>query len=222
MLLALLVLIVLFRWLPVPYSSLMLQRWCAALMSGSDNFALRQHWMPLAEISPHAAMAVVAAEDQKFPDHHGFDLAAIDKAMEDNQHRKRPRGASTISQQVAKNLFLWPGRSMVRKGIEAGITVMLEGLWPKRRILEVYLNVAEFGPGIFGIEAASQAFFRKPAAKLNQAEAAILAAILPSPLHSSARAPSGYITDRAWHIQQQMRQLGGVSYLADILPTKKP
>ncbi|MFZ5774983.1 MAG: monofunctional biosynthetic peptidoglycan transglycosylase [Thermodesulfobacteriota bacterium] len=220
LLLGLLFVIVMFRWLPVPYSSLMLQRWFAAQVDGESDFALRQRWRPLSAISPHAALAVVASEDQKFPFHYGFDLEAIDKAMEDNPHRKRPRGASTISQQVAKNLFLWPGRSFVRKGIEAGITVLLEGLWPKARILEVYLNVAEFGSGIFGVEAASQAFFHKSAAKLNQAEAAILAAILPSPLRSSAMRPSAYISERAWHIQRQMRQLGGIGYLGEILPGK--
>ncbi|MGV1099587.1 monofunctional biosynthetic peptidoglycan transglycosylase [Thiovibrio sp. JS02] len=206
-----------FRWAPVPFSSLMVQRQFAAAANSQKHYQQRYEWVSLEKMSLHAPLAVIAAEDQKFLDHQGFDLEAINKAWQANQRRKNPRGASTITQQVAKNLFLWPGKSFLRKGIEAYFTVLLEGLWSKQRILEVYLNVAEFGPGIFGIEAASQAYFHKSAAKLNAAEAAILAAILPSPLRSSVRQPSGYITNRAWHIQKQMRLLGGTGYVRPLV-----
>lgn len=212
---------VLFRWVPVPFSSLMVQRQITSLWQESKGkkFHLRYRWVGIDRISPHAALAVVAAEDQKFLDHEGFDFNAMSKAWEYNQHHKKQRGASTISQQVAKNLFLWPGRSFVRKGFEAYFTLLIESFWPKQRIMEVYLNIAEFGNGVFGIEAASRAYFHKSAAKLNPAEAAILAAILPSPLRSNAIQPSGYIQDRAWHIQQQMRHLGGTGYVKPL--TKK-
>lgn len=206
----------LFRWAPIPFSSLMVQRQAAAAWQSKKPYRLHYHWKGMDKISPHAALAVVAAEDQKFLTHNGFDFDAIERAIERNEHRRRPLGASTITQQVAKNLYLWPGRSYLRKGVEAYFTLLLEGLWSKERILEVYLNIAEFGPGIFGIEAASQAYFHKSAAKLNAAEAAILAAILPSPLRSSAIQPSGYIQERAWHIQQQMRHLGGPGYLRPV------
>lgn len=204
---------ILFRWVPVPCSSLMIQRQVASLWQKDKEYRFRHQWVDLGSISPYAPLAVIASEDQKFFDHMGFDFDAIEKAWEHNQRRKRVHGASTISQQVAKNLYLWPGKSFVRKGLEVYFTLLLEGLWPKRRILEVYLNVAEFGPGIFGIEAASKAYFHKSAARLNPAEAAILAAILPSPLRSSAVRPSGYISQRAWHIQQQMRLMGGLALL---------
>ncbi|HSR36966.1 MAG TPA: monofunctional biosynthetic peptidoglycan transglycosylase [Desulfurivibrionaceae bacterium] len=213
----------LFRWVPVPFSSLMVQRQIASFWeSGKEKeFHLRYRWVGMPGISPHAALAVVAAEDQRFLDHEGFDFNAMSKAWEYNQHHRRQRGASTISQQVAKNLFLWPGRSFLRKGMEAYFTLLLEAFWPKQRIMEVYLNIAEFGRGIFGIEAASRAYFHKSAAKLNPAEAAILAAILPSPLRSNAIQPSGYIQDRAWHIQQQMHQLGGTGYVKPLVPPAK-
>jgi monofunctional biosynthetic peptidoglycan transglycosylase len=212
---------VLFRWVPVPFSSLMVQRQVASLWGETKGrkFHLRYRWVGIDRISPHVPLAVVAAEDQKFLNHEGFDFNAMSKAWEYNQRHKRQRGASTISQQVAKNLFLWPGQNFVRKGAEAYFTLLLESFWPKQRIMEVYLNIAEFGPGIFGTEAASHTYFHKPAAKLNRAEAAILAAILPSPLRSNAIQPSGYIQDRAWRIQQQMRQLGGTGYIKPL--TKK-
>lgn len=207
---------IVFRWVPLPFSSLMVQRQIASLWQEKQKqkeYRFRYEWVDMGRISPYAPLAAIASEDQKFLNHMGFDFEAIEKAWEHNQRRKRVHGASTITQQVAKNLFLWPGRSFVRKGLEVYFTLLLEGLWPKRRILEVYLNVAEFGPGIFGVEAASQVYFHKSAARLNPAEAAILAAILPSPLRSSAVRPSDYISERAWHIQQQMRAMGGVALL---------
>jgi monofunctional biosynthetic peptidoglycan transglycosylase len=157
---------------------------------------------------------VVASEDQLFPTHSGFDFKQIHKALDDAERGRRARGASTISQQVAKNLFLWNGHSWVRKGFEAWFTVLIEWLWPKQRILEMYLNIAQFGRGIYGAEAAAQNFFHKPAARLTQAEAARLAAVLPNPLQLRAERPSRYLQRRQLEIEQQMRALGGPSYLA--------
>lgn len=211
---------ILFRWVPLPCSSLMIQRQVASLWEQDKKYRFRYHWVSLGRISLYAPLAVIASEDQKFFEHMGFDFEAMEKAWEHNQRRKRVHGASTISQQLAKNLFLWPGRSFLRKGVEVYFTLLLEGLWPKRRIIEVYLNVVEFGPGLFGIEAASQAYFHKPAARLNSAEAAILAAILPSPLRSNAARPSGYISQRAGQIQQQMRLMGGPASLLKPLDLK--
>lgn len=213
LLLATVALVLLFRWLPVPFSALMLQRQIIAQWQDKPDFRLRHHWVTLDRISPQMVLAAIAAEDQKFLVHNGFDLEAIQKALKANQHRQRPLGASTISQQVAKNLFLWPGRNLLRKGMEAYFTVLIEGLWPKRRIIEVYLNIVEFGPGLFGVEAASQAYFRKPATGLNSTEAARLAAILPSPLRYNPRQPSDYLAKRTWQIQQQMKLLGGTAAL---------
>ncbi len=212
---------ILFRWVPVPCSSLMIQRQIAALWQTDKAYHFRYRWVDMEKISPYAPLAVIASEDQKFFSHMGFDFEAMEKAWEHNLHRRRVHGASTISQQLAKNLFLWPERSFLRKGMEVYFTVLLEGLWPKRRILEVYLNIVEFGPGIFGIEAASQAYFHKPAARLNSAESAILAAILPSPLRSNAVRPSSYISERALHIQQQMRFMGGPPSLKPLAPNPK-
>jgi monofunctional biosynthetic peptidoglycan transglycosylase len=169
----------------------------------------------LPEISRFAALAVVAAEDQRFPLHHGFDFAEIGEALEERGNG-RLRGASTISQQVAKNLFLWQGRSFVRKGLEAWLTLWIELLWPKRRILEVYLNLAELGPGVFGVEAASRRTFGKPAARLEAEEAALLAAVLPNPVRYRADAPSSYVRHRAARIRREMDRLGP-AYLERVL-----
>jgi monofunctional biosynthetic peptidoglycan transglycosylase len=158
----------------------------------------------------------VAAEDQRFPQHRGFDFKQIDKALADRERGRRVRGASTISQQVAKNLFLWPGQSWVRKGIEAGLTVLIELAWPKPRILEVYLNVAEFGRGTWGVQAASRRYFRKDASRLTRSEAALLAAVLPAPRKYRVDAPSKYVRHRQAWIERQMRSLGGNGYLANL------
>jgi monofunctional biosynthetic peptidoglycan transglycosylase len=205
-LVATLALILVLRWVPPPTSAFMLQQ----RLSGT---AVDYRWTPMDRISPHAALAVIASEDQKFFDHWGIDLKAIVDAIQDNRMRRRPRGASTISQQVVKNLFLWPGRSYVRKGIEVYFTLLMELLWPKTRILEVYLNIAEMGTGVFGMEAAGQRFFHKPAARLNRREAATLAAVLPSPRRMSANRPSDYVIRRTWQIIQQMQALGGTGYI---------
>jgi monofunctional biosynthetic peptidoglycan transglycosylase len=175
---------------------------------------IQQHWVPWSGISPHLAIAVVAAEDQTFPLHHGFDLESISKAL--RERRARQRGASTISQQLAKNLFLWPGRSFVRKGLEAWLTLLIESLWPKRRILEVYLNLVEFGPGIFGAGAASQQLFDKSPRALTPRDAALLAAVLPNPKRMSAARPSRYVHERAAAIERAVARLGGAGYLAGL------
>lgn len=180
--------------------------------AGRDG-RVERRWADLEDISPNLRLAVIASEDQKFLEHSGFDIEAIQKAMDynerpRNQRAKRVRGASTISQQVAKNLYLWPGRSFVRKGLEAYLTLLIEVTWPKRRILEVYLNVAQFDADLFGAEAAAQRFFRKPAAKLTAAEAALLAAVLPNPKRFHASRPSNYVKRRQRYIRDQMDGLG--------------
>jgi monofunctional biosynthetic peptidoglycan transglycosylase len=174
---------------------------------------IRYRWTDWATIAPAMRLAAVAAEDQKFPQHRGFDFESIQDAIRHPGRRGRLRGASTITQQVARNLFLWRGRSLVRKGIEVYFTLLLEACWSKRRILEVYLNVAELGDGIYGVAAASEAFFGKRAAGLQAGEAALLAAVLPNPRRLSVRAPSPYVWERATWIEGQMVQLGGPAYL---------
>lgn len=201
------------RYVPPYRSALMIQ---LTLTGETGPRGIDQTWVSLDEISPQVALAVIASEDQKFPTHRGFDADAIRSAIEERQEGGRLRGASTITQQVAKNVFLWPGRNYVRKGLEAGWTVILELVWPKRRILEVYLNVAEFGEGVFGVEAASQRFFRKSARDLTADEAALLAAVLPSPKRLRADAPSPYVRERQRWILGQMRQLG-VGYTEEIV-----
>jgi monofunctional biosynthetic peptidoglycan transglycosylase len=201
------------RWVAPPTSSVMLQR------SLSEGRAQDYQWVPLTRISPYAALAVVAAEDQKFPQHHGFDIAAIRDAAQSNASGGRLRGASTLTQQVARNLFLWQGRSYLRKGLEAWFTLLLEVLWSKERILEVYLNIAETGRQTFGVEAAAWRFFQRPASALSREQAALIAAVLPSPRRSRLDRPSDYILQRQKTILQQMQQLGGTAWLKGILPT---
>jgi monofunctional biosynthetic peptidoglycan transglycosylase len=176
-------------------------------------YQLRYTWVRCNRISPEAAIAVVASEDQKFADHHGFDVGAIQNAIDEHEKGARLRGASTISQQVAKNLFLWSGRGYVRKGLEAYFTTLLELTWSKRRILEVYLNIVELGDGVFGVEAASQRYFHKPASRLRPEDAALLAAVLPNPLRLRVDHPSAYVEERRAWILQQMGQIGGTGYL---------
>jgi len=204
-------LVLVLRWVPLPGSSYMVQTAISAWWSGQGP--LRYEWTPYARIAPAAALAVIAGEDQRFPEHHGFDFVEIQDALEDQDEGKPMRGASTLSQQVAKNLFLWPGRSLLRKALEAWFTVLLELFWSKQRILEVYLNIAEFGERTFGVGAASLRFFAKPAARLSNEEAARLAAVLPNPLRYRVEQPSAYVRARQRWIEQQMRQLGGTTYL---------
>ncbi|MGE0581264.1 MAG: monofunctional biosynthetic peptidoglycan transglycosylase [Steroidobacteraceae bacterium] len=199
--------VLLLRWVDPWTSAVMLESRIEAWRADDTKYRLRQRWVDAARMSPHCARAVVAAEDQLFVEHAGFDFEAIRKAAEHNARSKRVRGASTISQQVAKNLFLWRGRSWVRKGFEAWFTVLIEALWPKERILEVYLNIAEFGRGIYGVEAAAQAFWHKPAKRLTRTEAATLAAVLPNPRALRADAPSPYVKRRRDWILRQMSQI---------------
>lgn len=198
-----------FRFVPVPLTSFMVIGTVSGLLE-EKPYTLRHDWVPLEEISPRLQRAVIASEDQKFLEHYGLDFEAMQKALQHNKRGKRIRGGSTISQQVAKNLFLWSGRSYLRKGIEAWLTVMMETTWSKERIIEVYLNSAEFGRGIYGAEAAAQFYFHKPAAKLSAREAALLAASLPAPRKRNPAKPSGYLQSRAAWIQGQMGRLGPV------------
>jgi monofunctional biosynthetic peptidoglycan transglycosylase len=180
-------------------------------------FRMQQSWRDLGAISPQAAIAVVASEDQQFPLHHGFDVGQIRKAIAEAERGRRARGASTISQQTAKNLFLWSGHSYLRKGLEAWFTVLLEAILPKRRILEIYLNVIELGRGVYGVQAASQLYFRHDARTLTASEAALLAAVLPNPTRLRADRPSRYVQGRREQVLGQMRALGGPAYLRGIL-----
>ena len=208
--------IALFSVMPVPFSAVMVERQLGAWLSGDFGYVAHSDWVSMDEISPWMGLAVIAAEDQKFPEHWGFDVSAIEKALAHNERNEnRIRGASTLSQQTAKNLFLWDGRSWVRKGLEAGLTLGMETAWSKKRILTVYLNIAEFGDGVFGVEAAAQRYFHKPASRLSLSEAALLAAVLPNPLRFKANAPSGYVRSRQAWIMRQMRQLGGESFMRE-------
>jgi monofunctional biosynthetic peptidoglycan transglycosylase len=177
--------VVAYRWIDPPATFLMLR-------DRVNGVPVKQEWVGLSDMSRHIPRAVIAAEDSRFCEHRGFDIEAIEKAMERNSKGKKLRGGSTISQQTAKNAFLWPGRTYVRKGLEAWFTVLIEFVWGKPRIMEVYLNVAEFGRGVFGVEAASRHYFDKPATKLSRVEAARLAAILPQPIKRDAASPGRY------------------------------
>jgi monofunctional glycosyltransferase len=208
-------LVVLYRFVPPAASGLMVQRRVEALVAGNP-YERHYHWEPIEDIAPVMGVAVIAGEDQRFARHFGFDWEAIEKAAAHNERNARKRGASTISQQTAKNLFLWSGRNWVRKGLEAYFTVLIEMLWPKERILEVYLNIAEFGDGVYGVEAAAQHYFGKPARTLRANEAALLAAVLPSPHRYHADRPSPLVRARQAWILQQMQQLGGERYIEDL------
>ncbi|CAM3822067.1 MULTISPECIES: monofunctional biosynthetic peptidoglycan transglycosylase [Rahnella] len=205
--------ILLFSFLPVPFSAVMVERQVSAWLTGDFGYVAHSDWVPMSEISSPMALAVMAAEDQKFPEHWGFDVAAIQSVLDKDGGKMR--GASTLSQQTAKNLFLWDGRSWVRKGLEAGLTVGIETVWTKRRILTVYLNIVEFGDGVFGVEQAAQHFFHKPASRLTASQAALLAAVLPNPHLFKVNAPSAYVLRRQQWILRQMSQLGGESFLRE-------
>jgi monofunctional biosynthetic peptidoglycan transglycosylase len=201
------------RHLDPPTSAFMLRAKWQAIREGREDYTTRYVWLDWEKLSPNAALAVIAAEDQLFPFHSGFDLKAIRKAWEHNQRAGAVRGASTISQQVAKNLFLWPGKSLFRKGLEAWFTALIETTWSKRRTLEVYLNIAQFGDGVYGVPAAATYLLHRAPDSLSAGDAALLAAVLPNPVRLRADAPSGYLLERRAWIVRQMRQLGGVAYL---------
>lgn len=194
----------------------MIQRKISAVLTGKEKLIIHYDWIDYNSISKQMPLAVVAAEDQNFPVHFGFDIEQIEKAIKKNKRGGRIRGASTITQQVAKNLFLWEGKSFIRKGIEAYFTILIELMWSKERILEVYLNIAEMGDMVFGVKAASEIYFKKHPAKLTVQQAALIAATLPNPLRYSSRNPSGYILRRQGWIISQMYLLGGVNYLKDL------
>ena len=208
--------VLLLRWIPPFTSAFMLEARMEALHAGDRGYRTDYRWVSLEHISPQAAIAVIASEDQTFPFNYGFDFPSIRSAVRAAQRGRRLRGASTISQQVARNLFLWPGRSFVRKGIEAYFTVLLEALWPKERILEVYLNIAQFGRGTYGVEAAARRFYHEPATRLSAAEAAFLAAVLPDPVHWHVDRPSRFVAWKQQWILSQMRNLGGAAYLRQV------
>ena len=203
----------LLRWVPVTLTPLKAIRLAEHLPE--EGLRVRSNWVPLRKVAMPMVRAVIATEDNHFLSHRGFDWDAIDRALDENREGKRLRGGITISQQTAKNLFLWDGRSWLRKGLEAGLTLGIETVWSKKRILTVYLNIAEFGDGVFGVEAAAQRYFHKPASRLSLSEAALLAAVLPNPLRFKANAPSGYVRNRQAWIMRQMRQLGGESFMRE-------
>ncbi|SMD42937.1 monofunctional biosynthetic peptidoglycan transglycosylase [Aquiflexum balticum DSM 16537] len=198
---------VLYRFLPVPITPLMVIRLWEQAFDEKKEMRLYKDWVSISKISKNVPQAVIAAEDQKFLDHNGFDLAAMKTAWENNQKGKRVKGGSTISQQTAKNVFLSPARNLIRKGLEAYFTFLMELIWSKERIMEVYLNVIEMGEGIYGIEAAAQTYFNKPAAKLSKREAALIAAVLPNPRRWSPARPTAYISGRQAWILRQMNNL---------------
>ncbi|WP_084185034.1 monofunctional biosynthetic peptidoglycan transglycosylase [Desulfonatronum thiodismutans] len=205
----------LLRFYPPPTSAFMVKRQVDGLFQQSKSPRIHYQWTDWEFISPHMALAVVAAEDQQFPLHRGFDFQSISEALEERRTKGRVRGASTITQQTAKNLFLWEGRSFARKGVEAWFAVLIEALWPKRRILEIYLNIVEFGDGVYGVRSAAMVFFDKEPSQLTRSEAALMAAVLPNPKRFSVVAPSGYMQQRTRQIERQMNNLGG-AYLRNL------
>ena len=209
-------LIFLFKWIAPPMSSFMVQKKVELLFSDAADTTIYHRWADYEKISENMKIAVVAAEDQKFPDHFGFDFESIRKALKYNERHERVRGASTITQQVAKNLFLWPGRSFPRKGLEAYLTMLIELIWSKQRILEVYLNIAEMGDRIYGVEAAANIYFNRSASQLNRDQAALLSAVLPNPARYSVRKPSPYVRHRKSWILHQISRLGGIQYIGNL------
>jgi monofunctional biosynthetic peptidoglycan transglycosylase len=198
--------VIVLRFMAPPFSALMVERRIGSWFA-EGKYSPTYKWVSFDKIAPVMSAAVIASEDQKFSDHYGFDIDAIQRAMGHNERSSRTKGASTLTQQTAKNMFLWSSRSWFRKGVEAYFTVLLETFWGKRRILETYLNIVEFGDGIYGVEAAAQYYFRKPASRLNSEEAAILAAVLPNPRRYKVKSPGSYVRDRQQWILQQMYQL---------------
>lgn len=205
--------IVLLRWVDPTHSAFILSHNYSILINGEGEYASHQ-WVDWQNLSPHLAVAAIAAEDQRFMDHHGIDFTELIKAFKSSSDSRR--GASTITQQTAKNLFLWPDRSYVRKGLEAGLALIMEIILPKQRILEIYLNIAQTGDAYYGVGVASKHFFNKEAAEINRYEAARIAAVLPNPVKFSIGNPSTYVLERQQWIAKQMKQLGGVSVLESL------
>jgi monofunctional glycosyltransferase len=203
--------VLIFRFVPIPFTPLMLIR-VAEQLSDGQSMKMKKDWTCLEDMSSNLPLAVICSEDQKFTEHFGFDFEAIQKAYKSNKKSKRVKGASTISQQVAKNVFLWPGRSYLRKGLEVYFTVLIEICWSKERIAEVYLNVAEMGKGIYGAEAASRTYFKCGASKLTKDQAAWLACILPNPRKYSPNNPTAYLQQRHAWIRQNMKAMQKVDW----------
>jgi monofunctional biosynthetic peptidoglycan transglycosylase len=203
---------IIYRFVPPPFTYLMIQRLVEQKMDGED-LKLRKDWVSIDEMSPYLVRAVIASEDQHFNEHWGFDIEALQKAYQHNQKSKKVKGGSTISQQVAKNVFLWPGRSYIRKGLEAYFTILIEITWSKKRIMEIYLNEIEMGNGIYGAEAAAKKYFRKPAKDLSKRESALVAAVLPNPIRWTPANPNAYIQRRQYRILRAMRYVGKPEYL---------
>ena len=204
-------LVILYKWMPVPVTPLMVIRTVQQTVNG-DEIVWKHDWEPIDNISKYLQLAVICSEDQNFLNHNGFDMKAIEKAIEYNKKGKRTRGASTISQQTAKNVFLWPHRSWLRKGLEVYFTFLIELIWSKERIMEVYLNSVEMGKGVYGAEAAAQYWFKKPASKLRKQEAAAIAAVLPNPLRYRAHPATNYIQGRKNWISRQINFFGPLNY----------
>lgn len=204
------------RFVPPPMTAFMFWRQVDVWISGDRDYRWRYDWEPLSNMSPHVPVALVAAEDQLFAEHYGFDVVAIEKAYNNNARGKRIRGGSTISQQVAKNLFLWSGGGYFRKALEAWYTLLIEALWPKHRIIEMYANVAEMGDGVYGAQAAAVKFFNVNAKQLSRSQAARLAAVLPNPKKYNAAKPGPYVARRARWIERQMGRIGGQGYLKQL------
>lgn len=198
--------VILYRFVPVPVTPLMVIR-CLQQAGRGEKIRMRHHWIPLEEMSEYLPVAVIASEDQRFLQHHGFDITEIMNAVEEQMSGKRRRGGSTISQQTAKNVFLWPSSSWIRKGFEVYFTTLIELCWSKQRIMEVYLNSIEMGDGIYGAEAVAQLHFGRPAQKLTRANCALIAATLPNPLRYSSKDPSRYMLKRQTAIMRQMRHI---------------
>lgn len=201
-------LVVVYKWVPVPITPLMVIRY----FEKDSPKILKHDWEPVENISKNLQLAVICSEDQRFLKHNGFDLKAIEKAYEDNKKGKRIKGGSTISQQTAKNVFLWPQRSWLRKGLEVYFTFLIESIWSKERIIEVYLNSIEMGNGVYGAESAAQFWFKKPASKLSKLEASAIAAILPNPRKYKANPVTNYIASRKSWIMKQMNFYGTLNY----------
>ncbi len=205
--------VLLLKWFNPPTSSFMLQRQISAGWNSNEDFTLKYRWADWDDISPYAKVAAITSEDQRFAEHWGLDISAIQEAIEEHQNGESLRGASTITQQVAKNLFLWSGQSFIRKGIEAYFTLVIELFWTKKRILEVYLNIAEFGNGVYGVRAASETFFDTDPANLDMIQSALLVTALPSPRRYNLADPSPYMIERRNWILQYMFYLGNTEYL---------
>ncbi|NCA69685.1 MAG: monofunctional biosynthetic peptidoglycan transglycosylase [Sphingobacteriia bacterium] len=204
------------RWLPPATSSFMIQRWVATQFAPDESVAIAYEWVDWSAIPDQVKLAVIAAEDQRFAYHRGFDLIEMQRAWQDHRDGKRLRGASTISQQTAKNLYLWPGRDPFRKALEAWLTLLIETFWSKQRILEIYLNIAQLGPDTFGVGAASWRYFDRPVSALSLNQATLIAATLPNPSLNRLSAPTPTMQRRAASIRRQMNRLGGVKFLEQL------